>query len=140
MRVLVLQEIEANAERIKLSLKDCQSEIVCFSSQPEAMKYLIHTSVDLIISAVHLQSGNVFDFLKWVKADPVNQHAAFIFFCAEPNQVAKYVWPAVQTAAHVLGAERFIAMDAFDETVLREHLLDAADRNKMRKRLREWHD
>lgn len=137
MRVLVLQEIEKNAERVKEALTRTDTEIVCFQSQPAAMEYLNGNKVDLIVTAVHLQSGNVFDFLKWVKGDPLNKHSAFVFFCAEPTEVARYVWPAVQTAATVLGADKYITMDHFDRDSLRNQLLEVVDRNLGRLRLRE---
>lgn len=130
VRILVLQEIEGNADKIKDCLQSPSNQITVFHSQPEAMQFLNSSQVDLIITAVHLQSGNVFDFLKWVKGDPINRDAKFVFFCAEPTEVARYVWPAVQTAAITLGADKYIAMECFDENKLRSELEEVLARNK----------
>ncbi|HEY9717811.1 MAG TPA: response regulator [Trichormus sp.] len=141
MRILVLQEIEGNRERIHLALDPLGFEIISFNSQPRALEYLVSNQVDMIISAVHLQSGNVFDFLKWVKGDSLNNTAKFVFFCAEPTELAKYVWPAVQTAALTLGADRYIAMESFNEHELRQSLADViAKHNRKREHDRDGKD
>jgi CheY-like chemotaxis protein len=134
VRILVLQEIEGNRERLHSALNPLGFEIISFDSQPLAIEYLNSNQVDMIVSAVHLQSGNVFDFLKWVRGDSLNGTAKFVFFCAEPSELAKHVWPAVQTAALSLGADQYIAMDSFNEHELRQSLQDViAKHNRNRK-------
>lgn len=116
-RIVVVHEIARNHKRVRESLPE--HEILAFKQLPSAMRFLEKNSADLIVSAVHLTDGNVFDFLHWVKADRRLCRIPFVFFCAEPTELAKYVSGAVKSAAHILGASRYMAMDTFDKAVFR---------------------
>jgi CheY-like chemotaxis protein len=113
-RIVVLQEIQANMKRVRRSLEPIGHVVIGFSSQPVAVAFLKNEKVDLIISAVHLDEGNVFDFLKWARSYPTNQSTPFIFFCAEPTQFGKHVFGAVKSAGELLGVSKYILMDTFD--------------------------
>jgi CheY-like chemotaxis protein len=116
-RIVVIHEIARNHKRVRESLPE--HEILAFKQLPSATRFLEKNSADLIISAVHLTEGNVFDFLHWVKADSRLCSIPFVFFCAEPTELAKYVSGAVKSAAQILGASRYMAMDIFDEAAFR---------------------
>lgn len=118
-RIVVLQEIQANLSRVRRSLEPVGHLVIGFSSQPVAIAYLKDEKVDLIISAVHLYEGNVFDFLKWSRSHPTNRLTPFIFFCAEPTEFGKHVFGAVKTAGELLGASKYILMDTFDSIKFR---------------------
>lgn len=113
-RIVVLQEIQANMKRVRRSLEPVGHVVIGFSSQPVAVSFLKNEKVDLIISAVHLDEGNVFDFLKWSRSYPTNQSTPFVFFCAEPNQYGKHVFGAVKSAGELLGVSKYILMETFD--------------------------
>lgn len=113
-RIVVLQEIQANMTRVRRSLEPIGHVVIGFSSQPVAVAFLKDEKVDLIISAVHLDEGNVFDFLKWARSYPTNQTTPFIFFCAEPTQFGKHVFGAVKSAGELLGVSKYILMETFD--------------------------
>lgn len=113
-RIVVLQEIQANMKRVRRSLEPIGHVVIGFSSQPVAVDFLKDERVDLIISAVHLDEGNVFDFLKWSRTYPTNQSTPFMFFCAEPTEYGKHVFGAVKTAGELLGVSKYILMDTFD--------------------------
>jgi CheY-like chemotaxis protein len=116
-RIVVIHEIAANHKRVRESLPE--HEILAFKKISSAMRFLERNRVDLIISAVHLLDGNVFDLLHWAKADANLRGIPFVFFCAEPSELAKYVSGAVKSAAQILGASRYIAMDTFDADAFR---------------------
>jgi response regulator RpfG family c-di-GMP phosphodiesterase len=111
-RIVVVHEIAANHERVLRSLPE--HEILPFGQIDQAMHFLEQNRADLIISAVHLLEGNVFDFLRWTKSDANLRGIPFVFFCAEPTELSRYVSNAVKHAAQILGASRYIAMDTFD--------------------------
>lgn len=113
-RIVVLQEMQANMNRVRRSLEPIGHVVIGFSSQSVAMAFLKDEKVDLIISAVHLDEGNVFDFLKWARSYPTNQTTPFIFFCAEPTQFGKHVFGAVKSAGELLGVSKYILMETFD--------------------------
>lgn len=119
-KILVLQEIKKNSVRLHEALPEHQ--IVDFEKACDAMQYLRSQSADMIISAVHLEESNVFDFLQWVKGDPAHRDLPFVFFCAEPTEVAKYVSGAITTAARVLGATKYIAQEQFDQAALKQEV------------------
>lgn len=121
-KIVVLQEISSNMKRVQTSLEPVGHTVVGFSSQAEAIDYLRKERVDLIISAVHLINGNVFDFLKWSKSYPTNQATPFIFFCAEPTEFAKHVSGGVKCAGELLGASKYIMMDKFDVIQFRSEI------------------
>lgn len=100
--------------RVRRSLEPIGHVVIGFSSQPVAVAFLKNEKVDLIISAVHLDEGNVFDFLKWARSYPTNQTTPFIFFCAEPTQFGKHVFGAVKSAGELLGVSKYILMETFD--------------------------
>lgn len=118
-RIVVLQEIESNMRRVRKSLEPVGHVVIGFSSQPRAISYLKKEKVDIIISAVHLVEGNVFDFLKWSRSHPTNQATPFVFFCAEPTTFGRHVFGAVKTAGELLGATQYILMDTFDSIQFR---------------------
>lgn len=119
-KILVLQEIKKNSVRLHEALPE--HKIIDFEKACDAMNYLRSQSVDMIISAVHLEASNVFDFLQWVKGDPAHRDLPFVFFCAEPTEVAKYVSGAITSAARVLGATKYIAQEEFDHTALTQEV------------------
>lgn len=119
-KILVLQEIKNNSIRLHEALPE--HEIIDFNRATEAMNYLRAAPVDMIISAVHLDESNVFDFLQWVKGDPNHRDIPFVFFCAEPTEVARYVSSAIISAARVLGATKYITMQKFDREILRQQV------------------
>jgi CheY-like chemotaxis protein len=92
-----------------------------------AMHFLEQNRADLIISAVHLLEGNVFDFLRWTKSDANLRGIPFVFFCAEPTELSRYVSNAVKHAAQILGASRYIAMETFDASEFHAVIADVLD-------------
>jgi CheY-like chemotaxis protein len=117
-RIVVIPEIPANHRRVRESL--AEHEILAFQKLHQAMRFINRNPVDLVISAVHLVDGNVFDFLHWMKADNNLRTIPVVFFCAEPTELARYVSGAVKSAALILGASGYIAMDEFDSVAFRE--------------------
>jgi CheY-like chemotaxis protein len=112
-RIVVIHEISANHKRVHDSLPE--HEVLSFRKIPDAMRFMEENDVDLIISAVHLIEGNVFDLLHWVKANRRLRRIPFVYFCAEPTELAKYVSGAIRSAAQILGATRYVAMEEFDQ-------------------------
>ncbi|MEW6505783.1 MAG: hypothetical protein AB1457_17630, partial [Chloroflexota bacterium] len=69
--IALLEHLEQHAQ-----VEDCLSEaghaVLLVDSFSKAMVALQEQSIDLIISDVHLENGgSVFDFLKWVKSNPI---------------------------------------------------------------------
>jgi CheY-like chemotaxis protein len=114
-KILLLQEIEYDQDCVKRALNPDRYELVSTRSYREAIKEIENATFDVIVSAVHLKSGNVFELLQYAKSSQSNKSSPFVFFCAEPSEFARCVSPAIRTAGKVLGADEYITMDPFDE-------------------------
>lgn len=79
----------------------------------DAVLFLKDKHVDLIIIDVQVDSdGNVFDFMRWVKKNPVTIETPFVIFSPPIKTMAKYVQDGIRTSARMLGAAMFITMDS----------------------------
>jgi len=110
-----------------VAVRDCLMEAghdVCVvDSFAKAIAFLQQQSVDLILSDVHLENGgSVFDFLKWVKKQPLLYTIPFVLLSLGPTKLAKYLADGVQISARQLGAAKYISMDRFDPLLLREEI------------------
>jgi len=126
-RILALNEdIDGEASRqICDSLGRSGHRVIQSKSFALAIDVLKTERVDLIISDVHLQNGgSVFDFLRWVKGNPLTKDTPFVLFSLKPTAVAKYVEDAVRACARVLGASMYITMEPFDTDKFRK-LIDS---------------
>lgn len=126
-KILVIHELQSNTERVKTSLEPLGHEVISVTALDQARDVLGHVAVDLVISAVHFKEGNVFEFLKWVRAEGGIIPSRFVFFCAEPTLFAKHVSGAIQTAGELLGASKYIMMDEFDMEEFRRQIKDTLD-------------
>jgi len=119
MRALVLglMEESENSDQVIASLKQSGDAVHAVDSFPKALEIFSKpVKFDLIISDVHLQNGGtVFDFLKWVRRNPETKDVPFVLFSFRPAPVARYLDDSLRTTARLLGATKYITMDAFDD-------------------------
>lgn len=112
--VALLEHPEQHTE-VRYCLERAGYEVVIVDSFGRAKSVLRQHSFDLIVSDVHLENGgSVFDFLKWVKSNPVLHAIPFVLLSVQPSKMAKYLADGVQTAARTFGAAKYISMDTFD--------------------------
>lgn len=82
-------------------------------------------AIDLIISDVHLENGgNVFDFLRWIKKNPLTKDIPFVMFSSQPTEMAKHLEDGIRTSSRMLGAAMYISMKNFDSDEFRK-LIDS---------------
>ena len=122
--IALLEHLEQHAQ-----VEDCLSEaghaVLLVDSFSKAMVALQEQSIDLIISDVHLENGgSVFDFLKWVKSNPILHPIPFVHFSLQPTDMAKYLADGVRTAARTFGAAKYISMDKFDGAVFAQQIAE----------------
>lgn len=80
-------------------------------------EYDIDNNLDVIACNVNLNNGDVFEFLNAVKSDPRLASIPLICYCVTPDLGLQ----ALRVVAETLGADEFIASNAFDSrTVCRE--------------------
>ena len=86
----------------------------------EAWDVLHREAVNLVIVAVHLQEGNVFDFIRAVRADlnPEIRDVPLMCLNLNPRLHARYLNDSLQISAKALGANEFITMEPYDPMLL----------------------
>ena len=97
-------------------------EVVLVSNPEEAVQFLrSQDHVDAAIAPAFMEDQTVFDFLLGVRKMPENVSAPIMILSIEPSQLAAFCTPAVETAAKLLGAYKFVTMPKLNSRqVMRE--------------------
>ena len=72
------------------------------------------TPIDLVVSETHLESESVFDLLKAVKSKKRYDHVRFMMLCTNASDLARFASQSIQSAANMLGADKYLIMNDFD--------------------------
>ncbi len=89
--VIALLEDEEHAQRITPCLLSAGHEVIVAHGFVKAKALILDHACDLILSDVNLENGgSVFDFLKWLKSDPVLRAIPFVLLSIQPSDPAKY--------------------------------------------------
>lgn len=114
-QILALLELDSLSLDVVESLQRAGHQIVTCTNFAEAISLLQVTNFALIISDVHLENGgSVFDFLRWVRRNPLISATPFVLFGCVPTETAKYIEDSLRTSARLLGASMYLVMDQFD--------------------------
>ncbi len=121
--ILALLELDENSAQVVDSLKDIDRRTTVCKKFTKAIELLEEKRCALIISDVHLENGgNVFDFLRWAKANPLTKDTPFVLLSCKPTKMAKYVEDGVRTTARLLGADLFLTFESFDPVSFRNQI------------------
>jgi response regulator RpfG family c-di-GMP phosphodiesterase len=121
--ILALLELDENSAQVVESLKSIDRRTTVCKKFTQAIELLEEKSCALIISDVHLENGgNVFDFLRWAKANPMTKDTPFVLLSCKPTKMAKYVEDGVRTTARLLGADLFLTFESFDPVSFRNQI------------------
>jgi CheY-like chemotaxis protein len=122
-RILTLENPD-NIEKLKEACKAAGNQVVPVRTITEAMVFLeTKDHVDVIVAAAHLQNESVFDFLKQVKDEASHlKSVPFLMLCAEPGMLGLITSPAVEVAATISGADKYLLMAEFDANLLIEEI------------------
>lgn len=114
-RILTLENAE-NIEKLKLACLQAGHEVVPMLTISHAMAFLeTKDHVDCIVAAAHLHNESVFEFLQKVRgAESHLKDSPFVVLCADPGLLAKVTSPAVEAAANLMGADKYVLMNEFD--------------------------
>jgi PleD family two-component response regulator len=110
--ILILQEGPGPLEALRKSLQEAH-DLHFVSDLESAMSVLEHEKVNLIISRVHLEQGNVFDFIRHIKTDSRYKHLPLLCFCGKRTELAKTMDRSLAKAVRVFGADGYICLDHF---------------------------
>ena len=113
-RILALDTVE-HIETLKVAAQRAGHEVVAVTRISEAMHFLdTKDHVDVVVSAVHLEEESVFDFLRKMKQSPLHKDVPFMMLCSDPGEFALAVNRSVQTAAAVMGVDKYLTMPKYD--------------------------
>ena len=110
--ILILQEASGRYQAIRKSLQDNHTLLFAENSQ-DALALLDEQPIDLIISRVHLERSNVFEFIRAVKMNPKHKNIRFVCFSATRSQLAKVLDATLAHATAVMGADQYLSLDQF---------------------------
>jgi CheY-like chemotaxis protein len=123
-QILVLEEDIKQFEPIKQLLNSKGHTAWRVTKTAEALEFLNKYDLDLIISAVNLESSDVFEFLRCVKSSPNLNKIPVVFHCSEKRRCERYANNVITAAARALGARKYILLPEFDEVKLWLELQD----------------
>lgn len=83
------------------------------SDESEAIIVLKENAIDLIIARVHLEQGNVFEFVRRIKHHASYAHIPLVCFCGQRTQLARQLDASMKKASAAFGADGYICIDRF---------------------------
>jgi len=110
-KICVLQEGPGDQLEIRLSLEGFH-ELIVVESARQIMD-LPARSVDLIISRVYLERGNVFAVLNDLKRSEQYRNVPFVCFSGLHTRVSRQLDPVLADASMRLGADGYIVLDNY---------------------------
>jgi two-component system cell cycle response regulator len=115
-KILALKERPEYALALKNLIEPHGYMVLAVHSIKEALETLHREQVNMVIVAVHLQEGNVFDFIRAIRKDPDSRIRRLPLVCLNlnPRLHAPYLNDSLETCAKALGADRFITMESYD--------------------------
>lgn len=119
-KILALKDRPEYALALKDLIEPHGYHVLVVHTIEEALETLHSEAVNMIIVAVHLQEGNVFDFIRTVRADPNATIKKLPLICVNlnPRLHARYLNDSLEISAKALGADKFITMQPYDAAVL----------------------
>jgi len=109
--ILVLFERASDLSQIKRILSNPFYAYYAVNSMQSAFEHLQHRKIDLVISGVHLENTDSYEFLNRVKADERLRSIPFVFVSLRRSDVARCVDHGLSLAARALGAARYLSID-----------------------------
>ena len=119
-KILALKDRPEYALALKDLIEPHGYEVLVVHTIEQPFETLHREPVNMIIVAVHLQEGNVFDFIRTVRADPNPDIKKLPLICLNlnPRLHARYLNDSLEISAKALGADRFITMEPYDAVAL----------------------
>lgn len=123
-RILAVIDQNVIASQIGASLQESSYRVTFPGTFSKAIKILKSERIDLIISDIRMQDDNsdcrsVFNFLRWVKSDPLLRVIPFV--CISTEILNQTYIDGIGIAARSLGAN-FLRLDVFDPISFRKEI------------------
>jgi CheY-like chemotaxis protein len=110
--ILILQEHAGSMQALRKSLGE-HHRLHFVSDVPAAMKFLNNSQIDLIIARVHLEEGNVFEFIRAIKENIKLKNIPLVCFCGSRSEIAHTIDHTLARVSAVFGVDRYISLDRY---------------------------
>jgi CheY-like chemotaxis protein len=120
--ILVLFERTSDLAQIKGILSNPFYAYQSVNSMQSAMELLQRKRIDMVISGVHLENTDSYEFLNRVKADERLRSVPFVFVSLRRSDVARCVDHGLSLAARALGAARYLSIDIHSPPEIRAEI------------------
>lgn len=110
--ILLLHENVPAATLLAMALSD-HHYLITAESADQGLQLLRTTHFDLIISRVHLEHDDVFQFLKAVKNDDKLHKIPFLVICTSLSPLANFQHQSVSQIVSCLGAADYLSLNEF---------------------------
>lgn len=135
-RILVLCEPnEEGQSQIVSLLTDLNKRLFLAQRADQALEILWHEEIHLIVSAVHLEESDAYDFLTTVKGDMRLHEIPFVFICLPGTQVARHINHTLELAANALGATKYLSTEEKSKALIQEEILSCLQERQSPARL-----
>ncbi len=113
-RILFLYDSKEHVQALEDACKLGGHELVVMRTVGESLEWLNRKDhIDVIVSATHLETESVFDFLNAVKKDPRHSWVQFVMLSSNQSDLADYLHDTVKHTARILGADKYVVMNVF---------------------------
>lgn len=88
---------------------------LCLTTTLEEARSLAHQKIGVIVCGLYFDESRMFDFLRYVKADPATRPIPFISVKATSEPLSRTLVQGVEIACKALGAEQFVELSKWEE-------------------------
>jgi CheY-like chemotaxis protein len=133
-QILILEQDKRHFQLVKNCLETKGHTVLWTAKTAEGLELLSKYTFDLIVSAVNLDTDDVFEFLRAVRNGLQSKTIPVVFCCADPDRSARFATSVIRGAAKSLGARKYILLPGFDATAqLWEELQECLPENAIKK-------
>jgi len=120
--ILALKERPEYANALKKLIEPHGYQVLIAHTVEEALETLQIEEIDMVIVAIHLQVGNVFDLIRAIRNDQSLKEIPIVCLNINPGRCADYLNDSLEVASKQLGVNRFITMHSYDAKELWKQL------------------
>jgi len=122
-KILALKERPEYARSFRDMIEPHGYQVVIATTVEAALELLREDDeIDMVIAAVHLEEGNVFDLIREIRRDDDLKRIPIVCLNINPGRCANYLNDSLEVASKALGADRFITMQHYDSEELWKQL------------------
>lgn len=131
-QVLVIEQDGRQFEQLKQCFLAKGHKAWRATTVAEALTFLNRYGVDLILCTVHLEEGDVFEFLRTVKSSAKQKHIPFVFYCLDELRRERFATPVITCAGKALGARKYVLLTKFDGARFWDEVEDCIPENSLK--------